>query len=185
MACRFSGVESGPQKWKPEIPTTRQPGNSPDTTFSDSCWMTLLLRMKTLANTQSVSEADRISCTEKMWGLNQNFSFSFNSLILFIFQINFSWSIIALQCCVTLSCTAKCISCVDMHPLFPGLPSYCNHQSTLSRVPYTVASHWLSIYTVVYPCQPQSPSSSQSLFPPALVSTLFFSASVSLFLLCR
>ena len=83
MACRFSGVEPRPQKWKPGIPATRQPGNSPEATFSNSCWMTLPLRTKTLANTQSVSDADRISCTENMWGLNQNFSLSFNILILF------------------------------------------------------------------------------------------------------
>ena len=53
----------------------------------------------------------------------------------FFFLINFYWSIVALQCCVSVYCTQQNESAVHIHisPVF-GFPSHLGHHSALSRV---------------------------------------------------
>ena len=88
----------------------------------------------------------------------------FPTHILFFF---FKWSIVALQCCVSL-CLQQHKSAICIHISPPSgtsphhsIPSPRSSQSTkVSSLCYTAASHQLSIsHMVEYICQSQSPNS--------------------------
>ena len=97
------------------------------------------------------------------------------------FLINFYWSILALQCCVSFYCTAKWISYTLTYiPSLFRFPSHLGHHRALSRVPCALQLSILCITVYVY--QSQSPNSSYPP-PPTLVSIHLFSTSVSQF--CR
>lgn len=92
------------------------------------------------------------------------------------FLINFSWSRVALQCCVSFCLTAKGTS-----PLCFGFPSHLGHRRALSRVP--LLPSWLSsvincIHSRVYVSVPAPQFIPPPLFPPGVQS--LFSSSVSL-----
>ena len=87
------------------------------------------------------------------WGSNLNYAvFSFLSINptksffspegfssrSFIFVINFYWSIVALQCCVSFYCTAKRIHHNTRVSSPFGLSSHSDHHSALSRVPCAI-----------------------------------------------
>ena len=100
--------------------------------------------------------------------------------IYFIFLINFYWSIVALQCCASLYCTAKYIYIyIYLSPLFFGFPSHLGHHRALSRVfPELYSQFSLIIYFIhsissVYMSIPISQFIPPSSFPP-LVSIHFF-----------
>ena len=65
-----------------------------------------------------------------------------------VFKINFYWSIIASQCCVTFHCTAKWSSRVYIYTLIFGFPSHSGNHRTLSRVSVLYSIFSLIIYFV-------------------------------------
>ena len=97
-----------------------------------------------------------------------------NNFISKKFKINFYWSIVALQCCVSFCWITMCISYMYIHPLFSGLPSHLGHHRAFSRVlcaiqkvPCFIHSvnsvyMYVHMYTV---CQTQSGNSSHRPFP--------------------
>ena len=60
------------------------------------------------------------------------------------FKINFYWSIVSLQCCVSFYCTAKWISSIISPPFWTS--SHSGHRRALSRVPYAVQSALSLLY---------------------------------------
>ena len=93
------------------------------------------------------------------------------------FLINFSWSRVALQCCVSFCLTAKGTS-----PLCFGFPSHLGHRRALSRVPLLpggLSSVINCINSSVYVSIPASQFIPPPLFPPGVHS--LFSSSVYLF----
>ena len=64
--------------------------------------------------------------------------FKFFFFFYFFFKINFYWSMVALQCCVSLHCTTKWIRHTYRYPLPFGLPSHLGYHSALGRVPCAV-----------------------------------------------
>ena len=57
-------------------------------------------------------------------------------------NIFFLIGLAALQCCISVCCTAKWISCVYLYiPSFFGFPSHLGHHRALSSSCYTVSSH--------------------------------------------
>ena len=101
---------------------------------------------------------------------------------------SFFWSIIVLQYCASFYHIAKSMSCtyIPASPLFwIPFPFRSVHSVKYSSQFCTVGAHQLSVlYIAVCNCQSQFSNSS---YPPFLppVSTRLFSASVSLFLLCK
>ena len=84
----------------------------------------------------------------------------------------FYWSLVSLQCSVSLHCIAKWISCTDTYiPSFFGFPSHLAHHKVLSRVPcYMATSNMLSIlYIVGYRSIPVS----QFIYPHPLCVSMF------------
>ena len=110
-----------------------------------------------------------------------SFLFFFNY---FFFKINFYWSIVALQYCISLYCRALCseINQPYMHmcPLSFGFPSRLGPCRAPSRVPCAAQSVVISL-SIVFMCQCPPPSHSlpPSIFHP-LVSICLFSRSVSI-----
>ena len=59
--------------------------------------------------------------------------------IYLFYEINFYWSIVALQCCISFYCRAKLISCTHtLFPLFFGFPSHLGCHKALNGVPWTL-----------------------------------------------
>ena len=52
-----------------------------------------------------------------------------------LFQINFYWSIVSLQCCISLLYSKMNQPYLYLYPLAFGFPSHSGHHSVLSRVP--------------------------------------------------
>ena len=93
------------------------------------------------------------------------------------FLINFSWSRVALQCCVSFCLTAKGTS-----PLCFGFPSHLGHRRALSRVPLLpsgLSSVINCIHSSVYVSIPASQFIPPPLFPPGVHSLFFSSVSLS------
>ena len=112
-----------------------------------------------------------------------NFYFLF---LKFILILNFYWSIVDLQCCVSFRCTTVNQLYIYIYPLFfQILFPYRSLQSIeQSSLCYTVGPYLLSVsFIVVCICQSQS----SNLFAPSLPTgnLSLFSTSVTLFLFSR
>ena len=53
------------------------------------------------------------------------------------FKINFYWTIVALQCCVSALQQSESVICIHISPFF-GFPSHLGHHRVLSRDPCAI-----------------------------------------------
>ena len=110
-----------------------------------------------------------------------------NKLFYFIFKINFYWSIVALQCCISFLLYSKVSqSYIYIYPLFFSFPSHLVTTEHGVEFPVLYSRFSLVIYFIhssIYMSVPISPFIPLP-FPP-LVTISLFSTSVTLFLLCK
>ena len=112
--------------------------------------------------------------------VNQNYIL-LNFLPTYIF-LNFYWSIVALQCCISFCYTAKWIHYMyKIYPLIFGLPSHlCNHIE-MSRAPCAIQEVLVTcfIHSSVYMSIPIPQFIQPSLTPSIPMSVLYICVSIS------